>query len=56
VTVSDTAGMIRVIDASSVDRCVSKCWCQLPWPSQNNKERYRWMPGDPILYPFKEAA
>lgn len=49
MTISDTAGMIRAIDALSVEQCEDDCWCRLTAPITNTKERFRWSPGQPVL-------
>lgn len=59
MTVSDTAGMIRTIDAmtpcSTADQCADVCWC-------NNTPRtpvwvFRWAPGQVVLrFPLKSEA
>lgn len=57
-TVSDTAGMIRVIDRLQVDTCVPSCWCSGRRSTQNGSHsRYTWSPGDPIVrFGTEEAA
>lgn len=58
-TVSDTAGMIRVIDRLSVEVCdIPKCWCSgRPSTQGCTHSRYTWSPGDPIVrFDTKEAA
>lgn len=53
----DTAGRIRAIDAMSEPQCDLSCWHYGP-PVTNVKERFRWIPGQPILRfgPSWEAA
>jgi hypothetical protein len=56
MTVSDTAGMIRAIDAMTVESCNPGCWCTLERVT-DNKSKMRWMPGDPIVrFPLGEEA
>lgn len=56
MTVSDTAGMIRAIDAQSVETCDDECWCLVPSVS-NTKQRFSWSPGDTIVrFPLESEA
>lgn len=57
-TVSDTAGMIRVIDRLSVEVCNPTCWCSgRPSTQGGTHSRYRWVPGDQIVrFPLAEET
>lgn len=56
MTVSDTAGMIRAIDAlSPADICKDTCWCNSTY--RTPAWAFRWNSAEPILrFPLSEEA
>lgn len=56
MTISDTAGMIRAIDAlSPADVCKDTCWCNSTY--RTPAWAFRWNSDEPILrFPLSEEA